>query len=55
MDVANSNHTPEQKERLAMLGAVFEPTYFDVNFVNDRRATYPTNLDQQIKQMIRES
>lgn len=47
--------TPEQKDRIARLGVLFNPTSFDVNFSNDRRNNYPTDLDPQLRQMIQES
>lgn len=51
----NPTTTPEQKDRIARFGTLFSPTTFDVNFSDDRRKNYPTDLDPQLRQMIRES
>lgn len=54
--VANDPATTlEQKDRIARLGVLFNPTSFDVNFSNNRRNNYPTDLDPQLRQMIQES
>ncbi len=54
-NVVNSNRTDAEKERIASMGALFSPTTFDINFSNDKRAKLPTDLDPQLRQMIRES
>lgn len=53
-NVANSNHSPEQKERITRMGTLFEPNKFDVNFSNTKRASLPNDLDPQIRQLIKE-
>lgn len=47
--------TQEQKERVARMGVLFTPSSFDVNFDKAKRANYPTDLDPQLRQMIKES
>lgn len=51
----NPNTTEDQKDRVAKMGVLFEPTSFDINFNQNKRSTYPTDLDPQIRKMIRES
>lgn len=51
----NPNTTPEQKDRVAKMGVLFAPTSFDINFNQNKQDNYPTDLDQQIRQMIKES
>lgn len=54
-NVVGSTRTDAEKERIAKLGVLFSPSTFDINFSNDRRSQLPTDLDPQIRQMIRES
>lgn len=54
VDVANSDRTPEEKDRIARMGAMFAPTAYDVNFITQSRASLPTELDDQIRNLIRE-
>lgn len=54
-DVAdNSDLSDEQKDRVARMGTLFEPTKFDLNFDTNRRKQHPTDLDPQLRQMIKE-
>lgn len=51
----NDSLSDSQKDRLARLGTLIEPTKFDVNFAINRRQQYPTDLDPQLRQMIQEA
>jgi len=56
VNVANNpNYTPEQKDRLAQLGTLVNPKSFDINFDQNRRDQYPTELDDPLRRMIRGS
>lgn len=55
INIANSNQSPDMKEKTARLGALFEPQRFDAEFTNNKRKALPTDLDPQLRQMIRES
>lgn len=50
----NDSLTTEQQDRIARLGTLFEPTKFDLSFDTKRRKQYPTDLDPQLRKMIRE-
>lgn len=55
-NVANNNtRTGDEKTRLAKMGVLFDNNKFDVNFSNDKRKNYPTELDEPLRRMIRES
>lgn len=51
----NQNITPEQKDRVAKMGVLFAPSSFDIKFNQNKQNNYPTDLDPQIRQMIKES
>lgn len=44
-----------EKERVAQIGTLINPDLFDINFNVDKRARYPTDLDPQLRQLIREA
>lgn len=44
-----------EKERVAQIGTLISPKLFDINFDVDKRASYPTDLDPQLRQLIREA
>lgn len=55
-DVANNNtRTDDEKTRLAKMGVLFDNNKFDINFSNDKRKNYPTELDEPLRRMIREN
>lgn len=51
----NPKTTEEQKERIAKMGVLFAPTSFDINFNQNKQNNYPTDLDPQLRQMIKEA
>nr|DAV86515.1 MAG TPA: hypothetical protein [Caudoviricetes sp.] len=51
----NPNYSPEQKDRLAQLGTLVKPHNFDINFEQNKRDQYPTELDEPLRRMIRGS
>ena len=56
INVANNpNYSPEQKDRLAQLGTLVKPHNFDINFEQNKRDQYPTELDEPLRRMIRGS
>ena len=50
----NPTRTDEEKERIAKMGVLLGPETFDVSFTEQKRANLPTELDSQLRQMIRE-
>lgn len=51
----NPQRTDAEKERIARMGTLLYPQHFDVDFVNQQRANLPTELDEPLRQMIREA
>lgn len=51
----NPTMSDEQKDRVAKMGVLFTPNNFDIEFDAKKRKSYPTDLDPQLRQMIRES
>ena len=51
----NDAYSVVQKDRLAKMGSLVNPQNFDINFNQNKRDSYPTDLDEPLRRMIRES
>lgn len=49
----NPTINDKEKERIAKLGTLIAPQAFDVNFAQNQRDKLPTDLDPQLREMIR--
>lgn len=49
----NPQRTDEEKARIAKMGALFAPNTYDIDFKQNRRSSLPTELDDNIRQVIR--
>lgn len=52
--VNNSPRTDAEKARIAKMGVLFKPTSFDINFNKNKQARLPTELDPQLRQLIKD-
>lgn len=49
-----TDRTPQEKDRIGQLGALFEPMNYDMDFNDNRQKILPDDLDPQLRKLIRE-